>query len=91
MSQCPYCRTSLPGGATVCYACGARSEKAYLTIGEIKFCVFFGLFSSIPTGITVAFLTNSPVLAMTCVFLLVVGPGMYLKMKRKNKITWVRK
>lgn len=90
MSECPFCKAEVPQGASVCRGCGAEKVQGYVSQQTMKFLVIVGTILGIPAGFIVAFITKSTPLMVVTLLLLMLGPLVFLKLKNKNKMTWVR-
>ncbi|UGA50150.1 MULTISPECIES: hypothetical protein [Dickeya] len=90
MSECPFCRTEVQQGASVCRGCGAEEVKGYVSQQTIKFLAITGTILGIPTAFFVAFVTHSTPLMVIVLLAMMLGPILFLKLKNKDKISWIR-
>ena len=90
MSECPFCRSSVQEGASVCRGCGAEKVQGYVSQQTIKFLAVVGMILGIPTAFFVAYVTHSTPLMVIVLLAMILGPVVFLKIKNKNKITWIR-
>lgn len=90
MSECPFCRTAVQQGASVCRGCGAEKVQGYVSQQTIKFLAVVGTILGIPTAFFVAYVTHSTPLMVVVLLAMMLGPVVFLKVKNKNKISWIR-
>lgn len=90
MSECPFCSTAVPESASVCCGCGAERVKGYVSQHTMKFLVVVGTILGIPTAFFVAFATHSTPLMVVVLLAMMLGPVLFLKLKNKDKISWIR-
>ncbi|WP_409161664.1 hypothetical protein [Pectobacterium sp. B2J-2] len=90
MSECPFCRTEVQQGVSVCRGCGAEEVKGYVSQQTMKFLAVVGTILGIPTAFVVAFATHSTPLMVIVLLAMMLGPILILKIKNRNKISWIR-
>ncbi|EBQ9456097.1 hypothetical protein DLR37_22620 [Salmonella enterica subsp. enterica serovar Newport] len=56
----------------------------------MKFLVVVGTILGIPTAFFVAFATHSTPLMVVVLLAMMLGPVLFLKLKNKDKISWIR-
>lgn len=91
MSECPFCKAHVPDGASVCGSCGAEEVVGYVSQQTVKALVAVGALIGIPTGVVVAFMTKSNFLMAVVMFGIIFGPLAILKLRNRNKLSWVRR
>jgi len=90
MSECPFCRTAVQQDASVCRGCGAEKVQGYVSQQTIKFLAVVGTILGIPTAFFIAYVTHSTPLMVIVLLAMMLGPVVYLKIKNKNKTSWIR-
>lgn len=90
MSECPYCSTVVPESASVCRGCGAERVKGYVSQQNIKGLAGVGTILGIPTAFFIAYVTHSMPLMVIVLLTMILGPILYLKLKNKDKVSWIR-
>lgn len=90
MSECPFCGTGVQEHVSVCRGCGAEKVKGYVSQQTMKFLVVVGTILGIPTAFFVAFATHSTPLMVVVLLAMMLGPVLFLKLKNKDKISWIR-
>ena len=93
MSDCPFCKSALKVGATVCTGCGASAHKGYVSKEKMSFIIFSGLVVSIVLAFLLALYTPLSYIN-TFIFLMIVfcfGMPALIKYKNKDKITFLRR
>ncbi|QTF07374.1 hypothetical protein HC231_05095 [Brenneria izadpanahii] len=90
MSECPFCKAAVHEDASVCRGCGAERVKGYVSQQTMKFLAIVGTLLGIPAGFIVAFMTKSTPLMVITILALMLGPILFLKLKNKNNISWIR-
>ncbi|GKW20717.1 hypothetical protein PEC302107_24460 [Pectobacterium araliae] len=90
MSECPFCKAAVHEDASVCRGCGAERVKGYVSQQTMKFLAIVGTLLGIPAGFIVAFATKSTSLMVITILALMLGPILFLKLKNKNNISWIR-
>lgn len=91
MSECPFCKSEVPSGASVCGNCGAEEVVGYVSQQTVKGLVALGALFGIPTGIVVAVITHSPLGMLATALAVTFAPLTIVKVRSKNKISWVRR
>ncbi len=90
MSECPFCGTAVSESAFVCRGCGAEKVQGYVSQQTIKFLAVVGTILGIPTAFFVAYVTHSTPLMVIVLLAMMLGPVLFLKLKNKDKISWIR-
>lgn len=90
MSKCPFCSTEVPVEASVCRGCGAEKVTGYVNKQLMKVLVAIGLVVSLPVSFVIMFSTHSTPLMVMAIVLLMGGPVGLLKLKNKDKVSWIR-
>lgn len=90
MSECPFCGTAVSESASVCRGCGAEKVQGYVSQQTIKFLAVVGTILGIPTACFVAYVTHSTPLMVIVLLAMMLGPVLFLKLKNKDKISWIR-
>ncbi len=91
MSECPFCKAYVPDGASVCGSCGAEEVSGYVSQQNVKGLVALGALIGIPTGIAVGIASNSPPGFLVVGLALTFAPLAIVKLRVKNKVSWVRR
>lgn len=65
-------------------------SKGYVSQQTMKFLVVVGTILGIPTAFFVAFATHSTPLMVVVLLAMMLGPVLFLKLKNKDKISWIR-
>ncbi|MBK1596617.1 hypothetical protein H8S41_00700 [Klebsiella pneumoniae] len=90
MSECPFCKAVVHEDASVCRGCGAERVKGYVSQQTMKFLAVVGTILGIPTAFVVAFAAHSTPLMVIVLLAMMLGPILILKIKNRNKISWIR-
>ncbi|MET4054963.1 F0F1-type ATP synthase assembly protein I [Pantoea agglomerans] len=90
MSECPFCGTEVQERVSVCRGCGAERVKGYVSQQTIMFLAITGTILGIPTAFFIAFATHSTPLMVIVLLAMMLGPVLFLKLKNKDKISWIR-
>lgn len=91
MSECPFCRSHVPEGASVCGSCGAEEVVGHVSQQNVKGLVALGALIGIPVGIAVGITTHSPPGFLVVGLALTFAPLTIVKLRVKNKVSWVRR
>lgn len=92
MSECPFCKTQLKVGASVCTGCGARACKGYVSKEKIASVFIVGMIVSFIAAFFLALYTPLSYLN-TFIFLCIVfclGIPAIILYKNKDNIVFVR-
>ena len=90
MSKCPFCSTEVPVEASVCRGCGAERVTGYVDKQLMKVLMGIGMAVALPVSFVIMFSTHSTPLMVLTIMLLMGGPVGLLKLKNKDKISWIR-
>lgn len=90
MSECPFCSTAVSESSSVCRGCGAEKVQGYVSQQTIKFLAVVETILGIPTAFFVAYITHSTPLMVVILLAMILGSILFLKLKNKDKISWVR-
>lgn len=90
MSECPFCRAEVQQGASVCRGCGAEKVTGYVDKQLMKVLVGIGMVIALPVSFVIMFSTHSTPLMFLTIVLLMGGPVGLLKLKNKDKVSWIR-
>ncbi len=92
MCECPFCKTHLKDGASVCTGCGAVARKGYVAKEKIASVFIVGLLVSFISAFFLALYTPLGYIntfITLCIFFCLVIPAIILY-KNKDNIVFVR-